>query len=76
MATGIENMVLYNNFGQMTSDSFADFGADFYDGPWLKLPIHLQKSFILMIQNAQEPLRYDGFGVTYLDLSTLNEVNE
>lgn len=75
MATGLENMVLYNSFGQMTSNSYAEIGADFYDGPWLKLPIHLQNSFILMIQNAQEPLQYDGFGVAYLDLNTLGEVN-
>lgn len=74
MATGFENMVLYNSFGQMTSNSFADIGDDFYAGPWLKLPIHLQKSFILMIQNAQKPRRYDGFGVAHLDLSTLGEV--
>lgn len=75
MATGFENIILYNSFGQMTSNSFADIGADFYDGPWLKLPIHLQKSFIMLIQNAQKPLRYDGFGVAHLDLNTLGEVN-
>lgn len=76
MATGLENMVLYNSFGQMTSNSFANIGADFYNGPWLKLPIHWQKSFVLMIQNAQEPLRYDGFGVVHLDLNTLADVND
>lgn len=43
---------------------------------WIELPQQLQKCFIIMFSNAQQPLYYDGFGVAVLNLQTFIKVTD
>lgn len=60
----------------MATESFAKMSDSLYDSDWHKLPIGLQKYFILMIANTQKPIYYHGFGVTILNLETFCQVIE
>lgn len=46
-----------------------------YEANWQELPPELQKNFILMIQNAQRPCFYHGFGMAILNLETFTKVS-
>lgn len=43
---------------------------------WYKLPIALQKVYMLMMMNVQKPLNYHAFGVIYLNLETFTKVSK
>lgn len=45
-----------------------------YDSDWYKLPMGLQKYFVMMIANAQIPLQYHGYGLITLNLQTFSQV--
>lgn len=47
-----------------------------YEASWPDLPIELQKYFIVMIGNAQQPLYYHGFGMAILNLQTFTKVSK
>lgn len=60
--------------GSLTTDQFAGHGDIWYDSPWLKLPIELQKYLPIIIGNAQRPKVYDGFGIIDLNLAAFTKV--
>lgn len=59
----------------MASTSFQRMSHDLYETNWYHLPIETQKSFVVMIKNAQKPIYYHGFGVAILDLELFRRVS-
>ena len=43
-----------------------------YESNWQRLPIELQKYFIIMIANTQKQINYRGFGTAVLELETFS----
>lgn len=64
------NLFIYCYCGQSAHECYFDLQKCFYEADWLKLPNDLQKYLIVMIENAQRPLFYNGFGLAYLNLNT------
>lgn len=71
----LSTLFLYCYFGDMASDSHKKISDCAYDMGWYKLPIRLQKYFLLMIENMQKPLFYHGFGIVDLDLRAFIRVS-
>lgn len=61
-------------FGKMATESFEKMSYCLFEFDWHRLPVHLQKYFILMIGNTQRPLFYHGFGICILNLETFTKV--
>lgn len=59
----------------LATESYEDMIDRLYECKWHELPISLQKYFILMIQNAQQPVYYHGFGVALLNMQTFTKVS-
>lgn len=77
MMTGILGVIIilsYCYFGQMPTDSYLDFANCLYECNWHKMPVNLQKFYIVMIANAQKPLYYHGSGIFQLNLMTFMQV--
>lgn len=70
------NPFLYCYFGQSTTESYENIGQHLFESDWQQLPVNLQKYILLMIQNTQIPLRYNGFGVIVLNLQTFIGVSK
>ena len=62
-------------FGKVATENFSEMADCMFESNWLKFPVNLQKSLILMIENAQIPLCYNGYIVT-LNLETYTKVSE
>lgn len=60
----------------MSTESYFGMAECLYETNWNELPIDQQKYFIIMIQNAQQPLYYHGYGMVILKLETFCKVNE
>lgn len=60
--------------GKIATDSFSNIPDEVYEVNWYKLPVELQKYFILMIANMQQPQYYHGFDVLVLNLETFTTV--
>lgn len=74
---GTSNLLMYCYLSKLATDSYAKMSDCVYNKiTWYELPIGLQKYFVLMIQNMQQPLNYHGFGVIYLNLETFTKVSE
>lgn len=58
----------------MATDNFEKMADCLYESNWPDLPIHLQKYFILMIENTQRPIFYHGFNMIKLNLETFGKV--
>lgn len=67
-------LFLFCFFGKMATESFIEMADCLFDANWQSLPIHLQKYFILMIDNVQKPLFYNGYGIVILNLETFTKV--
>lgn len=67
---GASNLFLYCYFGHLATDFYSQISVDLFASKWITFPLNLQKYFILMIGNSQQPLHYHGFGITFLDLNT------
>lgn len=68
--------LLYCFFAQMATEQFLQMADCLYQSDWPNLPVKLQKFYIVMIQNAQKPLCYHGFGMVAMDLNTFAGVSE
>lgn len=68
------NLYLYCYFGKSATDSFKGMADCLYECQWQALPVNLQKYLILMIESAQKPIFYHGFGMAVLDLETFCKV--
>lgn len=67
-------LFLFCFFGKMATESFIEMADCLFESNWQSLPIHLQKYFILMINNVQKPLFYSGYGIIILNLETFTKV--
>lgn len=74
-SVGASNLFLYCYFGQSSNGQYLSISDSYYNSNWPKLPSEQQKFFIIMIANAQRPLRYHGFGLAFLDLNTFLKVS-
>lgn len=60
----------------MATNNLIKFGDEIFDSDWYELPIEIQKSFILVIANAEKPLYYDGLHMVCLNLPTFAKVSD
>lgn len=67
-------LYLYCDSAQLATDNLIMFGDEVFDSVWYELPNKIQKSYILIIANAQKPLNYDGLQMVYLNLPTFSQV--
>lgn len=72
----VGNLFLYCYFGANATHSYEKMIDSLYNTNWEDLSVKLQKYFILMIANAQQPSYYHGFGVAILNLGTFTKVSE
>lgn len=70
----IEYLFVYCFLGKLASENYFKMSDCLYDFDWKRLPVNLQKYFILMIQNTQKPIYYHGFGVCILNLEMFTKV--
>lgn len=66
---------LYCYYGKVATDSFDIMGNTLYECNWYRLPLNLQKYFILMIQNAQKSIFYKASGIAILNMETFTKVS-
>lgn len=69
-------MFIFCYYGKIATESFENMADTLYEASWPDLPIELQKYFIVMIGNAQQPLYYHGFGMAILNLQTFTKVSK
>lgn len=60
--------------GKMVTEQFAQMPNHLFHLKWYTLPNELQKYFILMLANTQQPVFFDGFGMFVLNLETFSTV--
>lgn len=58
----------------MATAQFEQLSTYLFESNWLNLPLKLQKYYVLMLANAQQPLHFNGFGIVILDLKTFTKV--
>lgn len=72
---GVGILFIFCFYGKIATESFEDMAVCLFEANWQTLPIELQKYFILMIGNAQQPLYYHGSGMIVLDLQIFTKVS-
>lgn len=60
--------------GRMVTEQFAQMPNHLFQSRWYILPVDVQKYFILMLTNTQQPVFFDGFGMFVLNLETFSAV--
>lgn len=70
------NLFCYCFYGKSATEYYLHFADLLCESKWYELPVKLQKSLILTIANAQEPLYYHGFNIVYLNLETFTKVSD
>lgn len=70
------NLFLLCYFGQQATDSFGRMSDALYETNWLNFEPKLQKYFLIAIQNAQQPLFYNGFSIMTLNLESYTQVSK
>lgn len=75
-AVGVLNIFMHCLFGKLATDQFDQLPNYLFESNWPNLPLQLQKYFVLMMANAQQPLYFSGFGIVILNLETFTKVNE
>lgn len=61
--------------GKVLTDWFNQLPNHLFYSKWYKSTNELQKFFILMIQNAQQPLFFEGLGIYTLNLQSFSHVS-
>lgn len=74
LPVGTTILFVYCFFGKMATHSYEKMADRLYDCNWRELSPALQKYFVIIIQNAQRPIHYHGFGVAILSLGTFTTV--
>lgn len=67
-------LYLYCESAQLATDNLILFGDEVFDSNWYELPNEIQKTYILIIANAEKQLKYDGLHMVYLNLPTFSQV--
>lgn len=73
--SGTLQVFFYCYFGKLASESYEKIPNCLYKFNWYELPVNFQKYFTMMIQNAQKPIHYHGFGFIILELETFMQVS-
>lgn len=60
--------------GKLVTDRFNQLPDYLFNTKWYKLPVKVQKYFILLLANTQQPLLFHGFGIYVLDLEKFASV--
>lgn len=71
---GLLNLFIYCYIANKPTEYYLRTGDRLCHVNWNKLPPKLQKFFIFMIQNAQQPKFYHGFHIIELNLETFTQV--
>lgn len=74
IVNGVSTLFIYCFFGKMATESYKKISECLYDCNWHDLSPQHQKYFVIMIQNAQQPIHYNGFGIAVLNLETFTTV--
>lgn len=61
--------------GKYVTDRFDRLPNHLFQSRWYDLPIRMQKYFILLLADAQNPLIFYGLGIYALDLETFTSVS-
>lgn len=69
------NLFVYCHIAYKSTEQSLNVGDFIYETNWNQLPIKYQKYFILMIQNAQQPMHYHGFKMIKIHLGTFTAVS-
>lgn len=72
---GMSTFFLCCFYGKLATESYAKMANSLFESNWSDLPNDLQKYFVLMIGNAQQPLYYHGFTMVILELETFCKVS-
>lgn len=68
------NLFLYCYYGHLATDNSSGIADVIFETNWYIHLLEMQKYLILMIQNAQRPFYYHGFGMARLSLGTYTQV--
>lgn len=69
--SGILTIFIYSYYGAHTTNNCLAFADIVYNSQWYdRLSLHLRKSLINVIFDAQRPLIFSGFGIVQLTLET------
>lgn len=68
-------LFLYCFAGGIATGSYQKIESRLCNSNWYEYPIDAQKYILMMLQNSQLPIYYDGFGVAILSLETFGNVN-
>lgn len=68
-------LFFYCYFGQNATDYYLEMADCVFESKWYLQPIEFQKYSLNIIQNAQQPIYYHGFGVAKLSLYTYCRVS-
>lgn len=74
LLSGTLNLFLYCYFGKCASKYYEEYADYLFDSNWINLPINMQKAYVIMIANDQQPLYYHGCNVVNLTLETFSRV--
>ena len=70
-STTLSTLFLYCIYGKLASESYEKMSNFMYNNlDWQEFPIKLQKYFIIITVNMQQPLYYHGFGLIDLNLTS------
>lgn len=72
----IASLFIYCYFAKLATESFLKMTDCLYECNWFELPTKLEKYFPFMIQSAQKPIYYHGFGIIILNLETFTKVSQ
>lgn len=70
----LSNLFVCCFLGKLESEGYNQMAISLYNSNWHKLPLDLQKYFIIMIANAQMRLEYHGYGFITLNLDNFCKV--
>lgn len=74
LTIGTATLFVYCYFGKMASESYGEMSNCLYECNWVELSPKQQKRIIMIIENAQRPLYYHGFGMAVLHLESFTKV--
>lgn len=75
IAISTANLYLYCFGGSVVTENCGMYADILFESDWYKMPIRLQKYYILMIANTQRPIHLEGHGLVRLSMEAFGRVN-
>lgn len=69
------NLYFYSFAGAVVTQSALKYADILYESDWYRMSDRLQKYFIIMIAETQQPIYLDGYGFIRLSLEGFNRVS-